>query len=437
MNATRSGIERPSRRALPGRQLERELFADCLASAIAGSPRLLLFEGEQGSGRSSLLGEIADSPLLPRRRIRVAYITLRPDDPWDAVAHAAHALTSHAVYDRVGGRRRTVRTFRALTGDWIGAIPGWGDLLEAIYRTVEAVRRRRRKATAAEVIEEEIEEILTVARRRPVALLVDNLELADDPAVERLRRLLRHAEAGTRLLLVGAFRTSPPGAPRPPIRNLAERLPAQRLVHRRLGPLAAGDVAEWLAHRLPGAVAPAGFLEWLIAETGGQPGALEASLSALIERGAVREADDGWVIETDPVALEAAEAGGPDLDLSRLGDGPAETVRAASIFGDRFDGDELARVLSLDELLVEDHLAVAARFGLVEVVGTVDRPGGDIATAYRFASSSARAALQRALPRERRFLLHAALDAARAASDSLDSPLAPGESKVLDRSDGP
>jgi predicted ATPase len=246
---------------------------------------------------------------------------------------------------------------------------------------------------------------------------------------------MRHADVGTRLLVVGAFRTSPPGAPRPPIRNLAERLPAQRVVHRRLGPLTAEDVAEWLAHRLPGAAPPAGFLEWLIAETGGQPGALEASLASLIERGVVRETDDGWVIETDRAALDAADAGGPDLDLSRLGDAPADTVRAASIFGDRFDGDELARVLALDELVVEDHLAVAARFGLIEVVGTVDRPGGDIATAYRFASSSARAALQRALPRESRLRLQAALDAARGPADKSGARMPPGEAVVTDRSD--
>ena len=426
MSRTRSVAPPPGRRALPGRQRERELFSECLASAITGSPRFLLFEGEQGSGRSSLLTEIADSPLLPRRRIRVAHIVLRPDDPYDAVAHAARALTSHALYARVGGRRRTARAFRELMGDWLGAIPGWGDLLEAIYRTVEAVRRRRRKATAADVIEEEIEEIMKIARRRPVAVLVDNLELADEPAAERLRRLMTHAEVGARLLLVGTFRTSPPGAPRPPIRPMLERLPAARVVHHRLGPLGPDDVQAWLEYRLPGARPPEEFRDWLVAETGGQPGALEAALHQLIERDAVRETAEGWIIAMDAHTLDAAHATGPELDLSRLGDGPAQTVRAASIFGDRFDGDDLARVLALDELVVEDHLAVAVRFGLLEVVGTVDRPGGDIATAYRFASSSARAALQRALPRERRLELQAALDAARRLADTSGARIPPG-----------
>ncbi|MGH7555709.1 MAG: ATP-binding protein, partial [Longimicrobiales bacterium] len=69
------------RRALPGREAERDLFAECLANAIAGDPRLLLFEAERGSGKSSLLLEIAESPLLPRRRIHVSVIELQPDDP--------------------------------------------------------------------------------------------------------------------------------------------------------------------------------------------------------------------------------------------------------------------------------------------------------------------------------------------------------------------
>ncbi len=150
----------------------------------------------------------------------------------------------------------------------------------------------------------------------------------------------------------------------------------------------------------------------------------------------MRETAEGWIIALDAHTLDAAHATGPELDLSRLGDGPARTVRAASIFGDRFDGDDLARVLALDELVVEDHLAVAVRFGLIEVVGTVDRPGGDIATAYRFASSSARAALQRALPRERRLELQAVLDAARAAN-SPGARIPPDATVVTDRSDAP
>jgi predicted ATPase len=399
-----------SRRALPGRQLERELFGEALAAAIAGSPRLLLFEGEGGSGKSSLLAEIASSPLLPRRRIRVALVALRNDDPLDAVAHAAHAFTSHAVFKRVGGRRNFLAMLIRLAPDWIGALPGPGDLLEAIVRTADAIRRRRRREKPKEQIEEELLEILRVARRRAVAMIFDNLELADEAAVERLRRLLRHADVGSRLLVIGAFRTPPPGAPRPPIRLLADRLPRERVSHRRLGPLAMEDLDEWLAQRLTGATVPVAFRDWLLSETGGQPGAVESTLTALLESGVIRPSAGDWEIDTPADVLHAAEALGPELDLSRLGSDVAETVRAASVIGDHFDGDVLARILGLDELIVEDRLAAAARFGLVEVVGTTDRPNGEIATSYRFSSSAARAALLRTVPRARKVILQLALD---------------------------
>jgi predicted ATPase len=394
---------------LPGRDEERERFATALADAIQGSPRFVLFEGEQGSGKSSLLDEIARSPLLPRRRIRVAQIGVAPDDEEDFVAHAARIVVRTPVVDRLG-LRRFVDMVSRVGGDWLGAIPGWGDLIEAVYRTIEVVQKRRQKPGAGEKLERDIQSILRAARRRPVALLVDNLELANEQTVERLRKLLRAADVGTRLLLVGAFRTPAPGAPRPPIRALIDRVPPQLIVHGRLGPLAGADVETWLSHRLPGAAPAPEFVGWLVAQTGGQPGALEASLGALIESGAIQQTDDSWTIEARK-ALAAVEASGPEIDLTRLGNDAANTVRAASLFGDRFAGDELARVLERDELLVEDHLALAARYGLVEIVGITDRSNGEIATLYRFSSAGARAALQRAIAPDIRRALEQRLSA--------------------------
>lgn len=394
-------------RALPGRQRERELFAEALSSAAAGDPRILLFEGEEASGKTSLLEEIAISPLLPRRRIRVAFIALREGEVVDAVGQAARAVTRLGVYDRLGGRRRTLGMLGRLAPEWAGAVPGWGDLLEAILRTSEAVRRRRRAALPGEQIAEEIEQILDVARRRPVALLFDNLELADDSATERLRRLVRHADIGTRLLIIGAFRASPPGADRAAIRSLVERLPAGKVVHHRLGALAAADVDEWLISRLDGQPPP-GLRDWLLVETGGQPGALNAALDALLEDGSLARPDGAWLFST---ADRTRHTAGPQLDLSRLGEKAADAVRAASVLGDSFAGDELAQLLGVDELELEDRLSVAVRFGLLEVTGTVDRPDGDFATAYRFVSSSARAVLHRTLLPQTRAKLQEALDA--------------------------
>jgi predicted ATPase len=409
------------------------MFAQCLAAASAGEPRVLLYEGEQGSGKSSLLDEIAASPLLPRRRIRVSFLALAEGDALDAVAQAARAVTRIGLYDRLGGRRRTLGMLSRLAPEWIGAIPGWGDFLEAIVRTSEIIRRRRRRAMPREMVAEEVAQILRVARRKPVALLFDNLELADEMAVERLRGLIRNAGVGMRLLIVGAFRTPPPGAPRAAIRLLVDRLPPQSIVHHRLGPLGAEDIDEWLAHRLDGG-APHDLRAWLVEETGGQPGAIEDTINALLERGDLRAQDGAWAFSP---AARARDSAGPQLDLSRLGDAAADTVRAASVLGDRFAGDELARLLGLDELDVEDQLAIAVRFGLLEVTGTLDRPNGELATGYRFMSAAARAALHRALAPATRAALEADLDARGNLPDSFDGRNEPVDVQVPRAPHGP
>lgn len=419
--ATRRTRTIRSDQALPGRQRDREIFADALGEAIQGSPRLLLYEGESGSGKSSLLQEIADSPLLPRRRIRVAHIEIAKDDPVDPVAAAARDISHLRLYDRVGGRRRFLRTARKVLPDWIGAIPGWGDLVEAIARTIDVAARRRHAKLGRRETDEDIEAVLRTARTRPAALIFDNMDLLSPRAVERFRALIDQAETGTRLLIIGGVRTPPPGAPAPPVATLPDRLPPGRVIRRRLPPLALADIEEWFGHRLPGAALPAAFASWLQQETGGQPGALEATVSALIEHGAL-SADHGvWRLDEDHPALRAPVAAGPDVDLSRLGPAAADTVRAASLLGDDFDSTAVSWLTQADELDVEDHLAVAARAGIVESAGIVEGPDGDIATLYRFLSTATRAALTRTLSGERRRELESRLEIARSRGQPPDA----------------
>jgi predicted ATPase len=377
---------------LPGRDEEREIFATTLARAIEGLPSLLLYEGEPGGGKTSLLDEIATSPLLPRRRIRVALIPLREDDTLEAVTRAARALTRNAFWARLGGRRRFGGAAGRILPDWIGAIPGWGDLVEAIVHTVSAVRKRKRRA-AGPPLPEGLEDIHRHARRRPLAILFDDLHRATPATVDRLRRIMTVAETGTRLLIIGSFVSPPPGGPVPAIRTLVDVLPPDRRVHRRLRPLDDEALDAWFSEQFPGAQPSPALRVWLAQHTGGQPAAMERAIEGLVERDVLRRDGAGWTLGEFGAGIETPVEVPPDIDLGALGEDAASLLRAASTLGNDFDGQRLARLSGRDELQVEDQLAVAVRFGLLEVVGEIDLPDGDIATAYRFRSSAVRAAL--------------------------------------------
>jgi predicted ATPase len=97
------------------------------------------------------------------------------------------------------------------------------------------------------------------------------------------------------------------------------------------------------------------------------------------------------------IGAEVAATDEAESYLGSLHSDVAEIVRAASIFGDEFDALTLAQLLEMDELDLEDRLAVAVRFGLLNVAGEWTLQGGEISTLYRFASTAVRASLHRSL----------------------------------------
>ena len=385
-------------------------FAECLDEVREGKPTLLLFEGESGGGKSALLDEIETSPLLPRKLIRVARIDLADGQHTDPVRRAADLLTNTARFARVGGRRRVREIARKLLPDWLAVIPVWGDILEALTVTVRAVRKRVKKAGTSELAED-IEALHRHAQRRPTALLIDDLQVMGEAAADRMFRLMRHAQTGTRLLIVATVATPPPGLRKPAVRMLQDRLPPDRVRHHRLGSLTRSDIDEWMRVRFDGTALPPAVIDFLLAESGGQPGAVLHLLQRLLESGALRETDGSWHYDADlsDAQLDAMEP--TRVHLGTLSKPVADIVSAASVFGDEFDALALARLLELDELELEDHLAVATRFGLLAVAGDQTYDDGEISTRYRFASSALRAALHRDLPATRRHELEARMPA--------------------------
>jgi hypothetical protein len=379
--------------ALPGRDRERRQFADQLAAAVQGRPRMLLFEGEPGIGRSALLDEIQASPLLPGRRIRVVRIDLTDGDPGDVVHLAALALERSGWSRRLGSRR--ARAFvRKLLPDWLGAIPGIGDLLEAMAVTTAAVRKRRR-ASPSQPLSEHARTLRAEARRRPLALLLDDLHMAGDEAIEALRRLLIDAEGGVRLLVVATCRTPRLGAHRQAVHRLADRMPPDRLVHHRLEPLSHDEIHEWIDRHFP----LAHSADWLAAalheEGGGVPAAMVSDMQRLQDAGAIRHADGRWTV--DEQSARAVFASDVELDASDIA--LPEPVSAALRFATRlppeFDALALAGLLDEDELVVEDRLAVAVRAGALVNLGAAHMDNGEISTRFRFTSSALRARFHR------------------------------------------
>jgi predicted ATPase len=381
---------------------EMQFLFRCLACARQRDPRLVLLEGPMGSGRSALLSEFARRLAEQRDRCVYVHVSAPVDGVYDPVEQAAREATNKQFYDRVGGRRRAMESARALLPDWLAAVPVIGELMAAIVGTIQTLRRRRRKASTSHVSSDDgTDALIDVAARRPLVLLLDDLERVDRTAAAHLEMLLRSAVGRAQLLVVGACRTATCGTSAAPAQAMAATLPNGMLWRRVLPELTSSELAAWLRKRFPHVDIPASFLEWLHDRTGGHPAAVERMLDRLLTRSVIRFVNRRWEVGAIPADLEVAPAAAPTVDLSGISLGTVELLEAASSLGLEFDSVTLSRLVERDELYVEDQLAQALRHAVIQADGETE-VDGEIATLYRFRSVHLRSALFHALSAERR-----------------------------------
>jgi len=164
--------------------------------------------------------------------------------------------------------------------------------------------------------------LLEAARRRPLLLLLDDVELASEETLDLLAELERGLRAlplarpgayerpAPRLLIALAVRdpAEVPGAPPDPVRApaaalaslLADLRAGRRTIEVLARPLAPDDLAE-LAHSMLGVAGiPAPLAARLAAETGGLPLAVEEAVRTLVEDGRlVRRGGGHWLAAED------------------------------------------------------------------------------------------------------------------------------------------
>lgn len=369
--------------AFVGRDEELALVRGAMEEVRRGRPRAVLLAGESGIGKSAFLDAVADD-LRSRGPRRLRVLRARDDDPspYDPVADA---LGTEGVAARARGRRIA----RKLLPEWLGAIPVWGEIMGAVAETLDALARRRGTVPPELEGDEALATLARWAARRPVALVVDDLDRADADGIRRLRLLVSAAPEGSRLLVVAAYAPPGVGEERRPAHRLPAELPRGRVVHDPLAPFGPGEVAAWVRGVFGGATLPMDVVERAYRLTGGHPGALHA----LLETG-VLATEGGTLVLDEEVA--AGALGGADRGLlERLGPDVAAVVRDAAALGDGFLAADLAEATDRDEVELEDRLSLAAHYGVLEIEGEEAGPGGLPTTRYRFRSSHLRARLAR------------------------------------------
>ena len=384
--------------AFVGRARELARLNDALALTLTGQGQVVFVTGEAGSGKTALLNAFAWHALATRIDLLVvngggnAYTGL--GDPYWPFIEMLRQLGGEA--DSGAALLRSQAQHLAAARPVIAPIlaecvPGLEHFLSDRGQTVGEPGLEQ-----SSLFDQGTRALQKVASHYPLVMLLDDLQWADRDSLNLLFYLGRRL-AGQRLLLVGAFRPDGLHTGYLHEQDAGQRHPLVALVNelqRCLGEiqidLAQAEGQAFIAALLdsePNHLGPE-FRETLCRHTGGHALFTTELLRGMQERGdLVRDAQGYWVVgahiawQTLPARVEAVIA-------ERIGQLLPEwqaMLAAASVEGEEFTVQVLARAQDLDEIEVSRRLsgALSRHHYLVVPVG-VQQVGAHSLARYRF-----------------------------------------------------
>jgi DNA-binding SARP family transcriptional activator/predicted ATPase len=429
---------------------ERELvqLGRFLDLALAGQGRAVFVTGEAGSGKTALVQEFTrraqeahpdllavggncnahtgiGDPYLPFREI-LGLLTGDIEARWTAGTitreHARRLwntlpLAAQALVEAGPDLIDTFVSGTALVERAVACAPGGVDWLTRLERLVErkAAGPGAPSPQQSDLFEQYTRVLKALARQGPLVLVVDDLQWADAGSINLLFHLGRQL-AGSRILIVGAYRPEEVALGRDGKRHPLE--PVINEFQRHFGDIAVNldqaegrELVEAFLDTEPNRLGLP-FREMLYQQTRGHPLFTIELLRGMEERGdLVQDAEGRWVEgpaldwETLPARVEAVIA----ERVGRLTQPLQDALRAASVEGETFTAEVVARVRVTDEREMVGRLSseLDRRHRLVRAQGIL-RLDSQPLSRYRFRHILFQRYLYTSLDRVERAQLHEA-----------------------------
>ena len=399
-----------------------------LQQALAGAGGVAFVTGEAGSGKTALLGEFARLSMQTHADLVVAAgncsATTGIGDPYLPFREILQLLSGDIEAKRAGAALTAehARRLWAILPDTLTALMEAGpDLLDTLVPRADLVLRAEAFAGGAvkgawknrmsrlgqppggaarntqlalqqtDLFEQVTRVLQCLARSHPLLLILDDVQWADAGSVSLLFHFSRRL-AGSRILVVAAYRPDAialgpedAGHPLASVVNELQRVSGDRSID--LDQCEGGTFVEALLEAEPNRLS-ANFRGQLVRHTEGHPLFTVELLRGLQEGGdLVRDAEGHWVEgsaltwEKLPARVEAVIA----ERIRRLSGRCRALLAAASVEGEEFTAEVVARVLSVDESTILERLDgdLGARHRLVAAV-SLRRLGARKLSGYRF-----------------------------------------------------
>jgi predicted ATPase len=340
-----------------GREGELTLLLDRWQQAVAGNGQVVVLVGEAGIGKSRLALDLVEQVGSACTRIELRC------SPYHE-ASALHPIVEH-LQRLVGAegdatsRRQLARLERSAAAAGIG--PDGTAVLGALLGVRLPDELDRRVPGEPRDLKQRTHELLAdwlggLARRRPVLVLLEDLQWADPSTLELLDVVLADLPA-ERVLAVATCR--PDTQFGWPARSFVTQLTLCRL--------SPGDTSRLVHDILGGMELPAELLQEVIGRTDGVPLFVEELLKTILDTGLVEKEGDRLVRRSADERMAFPETLQDSL-MARLDLlGPAKAIaQVASVLGREFSYELIDAVARIDSSRLSDALAILVQAELLE-----------------------------------------------------------------------
>jgi class 3 adenylate cyclase/tetratricopeptide (TPR) repeat protein len=386
---------------LVGRAREQKAIAEALDAASSGGLRALVLEGEAGIGKTRMLEGAAET-------------AAGLDDPyWSLYVSADEELSGPFLLFR-----------SLLTSPRMFAIAKESMALEQLDRAQEAIAGRGSRSEGLspqeqmlQTFDEVASAVLALTRERPVALLFDDLQWADEDSIQLIRYLVRTLGTGPIFLMITIrpYSDSVAGGANKLIADLDRMHVTQVMRLQRLTRLQTGELLE----KQLGAPVDDSTLRSLHSRSEGVPFFIEEFVRAYREAEALQLIDGTWTLtRLSGPAVPSSVQSLIERRLAQLDQDCRELLADAGVLGRRFRLGDLAQVLAkvggkppAQEWRLAEELDKAVTLGLI-----IEEPD---TTQYDFSFShdQVRAALLDSISKQRRRAIHGAIAEVLASQD--------------------
>jgi tetratricopeptide (TPR) repeat protein len=396
-----------------GRRPELDLTLREIELSLQNSAgRTIFVEGSSGIGKTAFVQEVMArlnanhaTVGIGRGRCLQMFGAAEPYLPFvDAIRDLADESTAGSI-----AKETVSQLIAELAPYWLSVVPLVGSLLSATYATAARLRGQSGAPPSREALfVQYLELVRKLAAASPLLLFLDDVHWADQSSVA----LLSHVSRGIAQLpvvVLCTLRSTEAELERHPVVELLRELERERLATRlTLNEMADDAMQSLLATEFGGDVSVA-LGRWMHGTVGGNPLFAAEFARLLKERGSVVHRQGEWQLAVRPESIETPRSASAVIEtrIRHLAPEEIRVLQYASAEGNQFDSTIVSRLLDQDELEVLDCLERLDRqHQLVETVGELVLPDGDVATTYRFRHALVQTELYRQVVGKRRILLH-------------------------------